>query len=91
MYNACLIAVFVSRWKIAHLVLVNKRKGFPDCSSSNRSLCMLDTVVNVMEKMMKYLLHLTIRELEDLSERQDGFQQGHSTVYAVSQVIGAVS
>lgn len=92
MFNTCLSAgVFPRQWKVARLALISKGKGPADSPSSYRPLCMLDTAGKLMERLLKPRLQEAIRVAGDLSKRQHGFRKGHSTIKAISEVIGAVS
>ena len=71
MYNACLLAgVFLRRWKMQRLVLLDKGKGPPVTPSSFKPFCMLDNAGKVFEKMLRARLRAAIKEAGDLVEWQ---------------------
>lgn len=71
MYNSCLTeGIFPARWKIAKLVLLYKGKGPVDAPSSQRPLCMLDSVGKGLEKLIKNRLLDVLKKAGDLSPQR---------------------
>jgi len=76
-FNACLRgSVFPHSWKVTKLVLLRKRDKPLDNPSSNRPICLLNTVGKLFERLIKTHIENQLEENGDLDDRQYGFRKG---------------
>lgn len=54
-------------WKVHQLVLIRKGKGDPTIPPGYRPVCMVDTAVKLVERMLKSRLERRIERVRDLS------------------------
>ncbi|CAB0028817.1 unnamed protein product [Trichogramma brassicae] len=87
-YTACLrTGVFPACWKRQRLVLLPKPGKPPEEPSSYRPLCMLDTAGKIQERLICDRLEAITESPGGLSDHQNGFQKGRSTINAIENVI----
>lgn len=83
-FNECLKCGLFSRsWKVVKLVLLRKGEKPLEHPSSYRSICLLNTVGKLFERIIKRHLEKQLEESRYLSELQFGFRKGRSTVDAI--------
>ncbi|XP_035742633.1 uncharacterized protein LOC118450807 [Vespa mandarinia] len=91
MYNKCFRGgIFPAPWKKERLVLISKGKGPVGAASSYRSICMLDMVGKLLEKLINPRLRAAVKAAGDLAGRQYGFRSDLFTIHAVLVVVTAV-
>lgn len=77
---------FPENWKVARLVLVWKGKIPFDSASSQRPICLINTLGKLYETLIRDRLAISIDEGEGLADRQYGFRRGKSTIQAVELI-----
>lgn len=91
LFNVCLEqGVFPENWKTAELVLLRKGAKPLDSPSSNRPICLLNSVGKLFERIIKIRLENHLAETRGLNEKQYGFRKGRSTVDAVNKLMETV-
>jgi len=86
-YNQCITeAVYPAEWKRANLVLIPKSGKPPEAPSSYRPLCMLDTTGKLFEKLLVRRLKNHLSTTNALSDKQNGFRQGRSTLDSLDRL-----
>jgi len=90
-FTTCLReAVFPARWKMARLVLLQK-KGKPEGEpSSYRPICLLDEAGKLLERVLAERLREWLDAANGLSSDQFGFRRGRTTVDAILRLRGVV-
>ncbi|XP_035742783.1 uncharacterized protein LOC118450902 [Vespa mandarinia] len=76
-------------WKKVRLVLISKGNCPADAASSYRPICIINTAVKLLEKLLRQPLHAAVGAAGDLSARQYGFRSGLSIIQAVQEVFAA--
>lgn len=92
LFNACLReGVSPIKWKQAKLVLLKKGQKFLEQPSSYKPICLLDTVGQFFERILKSRLETHLEFSNNLSDRQFGFCKNKSTVDAISDIMEEVN
>jgi len=88
-YNKCLQSgVSPRRWKTARLVLLHKRANKPLADPlSYRPLCMLDSAVKMLERLVLARLNAHLDNTGQRAENQFSFRKGRSTTDAIDRVL----
>lgn len=84
--SSCLRGVIPKQWKRQRLVLLPKVNKPPHDILAHRPLCMLDTMVKVLDWVICNRLKAATDKTGDLAEHQYGFEKKHLTVDAVRTV-----
>ena len=83
-FNSCLReGRFFADWKEQRLVLLKKCNKPLGDASSYRPICLLDTMGNLLEKIILQRLQGHMVRKNGVSENQFGFRKGRSTVDAI--------
>jgi len=87
-FNKCLNgSVFPHSWKIAKLVLLRKGDKPLKDPSSYRPICLLKTVGNFFERLIKARIEKRLEEAGDFDDRQYRFRKARSTVNAMRRTV----
>lgn len=82
---------FPSEWKVPKVVLLPKKDKDLNESTAYRPLCLLNTLSKLYETLIKSRLQEEIQDKGGLSENQNGFTKGKSTIHAVERVKSIVN
>jgi hypothetical protein len=78
--------IYPEDWKIAELLLLEKKKATEIESAKFRPICLLDTMGKFFEQILVERLKRELHDKAPLSENQYGFREGRSTVDALEAV-----
>lgn len=88
LFNSSLSArIFPSEWKSAKVVLIPKHGRDPECSSSYRPICLLNTTGKLYERIVVNRITEELDNLKLLSNSQHGFRAGRSTITAIEEAV----
>ena len=79
--------VFPDIWKRQQLILLPKPGKPPGVPSSYRTICLLDTLGKLLERVINNRLTTYSEGEGGLANTQYGFRKGRSTVDAISRVV----